>query len=88
VLSIKWKGVNKMPVKDCMTGSPYCPDVKYEEFHDPVLSEHELFTDKHESKHNGVPKHIFAKHKGEHKNKFTQFAENVQILKNRTHHHM
>ncbi len=42
----------------------------------------------YESKHNGVPKHIFTKHKGEHKGKFVQFADSVQLLKNKAQHHL
>jgi len=70
-----------MPVKDCMTGSPYCPEDKYQEFHDPVLSEHESIKTKEANE-----KHHFMKNKGEHNHKIQKFAENLKSLRHKSNH--
>lgn len=77
-----------MPGRDSMTGSPFSTNKNYEGFRDPILMEQSQFTGRKETRHNGVPKHSFAKHKGEHHGKFHQFADNVQQLRNKVQHHM
>jgi len=76
-----------MPVKDCMTGSPFCTDHNYEEFQDPVLSQHAQTTERKGSRHGWISKHSAEKHKGEH-GKLWKFADNVHYLKEKTQRHM
>ncbi|MBP6491644.1 MAG: hypothetical protein KA282_01610 [Clostridia bacterium] len=75
-----------MPIRDCMSSSPYCPDDKYEEFHDPVLSR-ENQSEKKASAHNWMPKHRLENQHGEHNGKIAKFAESVHVLKAKVTHH-
>jgi hypothetical protein len=77
-----------MPVRDCITGSPFCPEHYYEEFHDPVLSKHPRTTLRKGLSQGWIPKHSAEAHKGEHNGKLWKFAEDVHKLKEKTQHHM
>lgn len=76
-----------MPIRDCMTSSPYCPADKYEEFHDPVLSKENITAKENDSKQSWTSKHHLGRKSSGHNGRFGQFADNVHALKNKVTHH-
>lgn len=77
------------PIKDCITGSPFCPINKYEEFQDPVLKAPNCDSCVKEGlEHDELPRCFFHKvdtEKHHERSDFSihAFAEKVMELKKR-----